>query len=156
MARKGMTRNRADGQGARPRGRTNCRARRDARGQALSVMVLVVTTALVLMAGLVVDGGQQVTATRRATAAAEQAARAATDAGAASALEGRPDPQAAAAAAREVLAADPAVDGTVSVLPGLQVRVTTTSQASTLFLSVIGIGTVRGGATATADLVRIP
>lgn len=156
MAGRGMARNRIGGGDALPCCRTSSRARRDARGQALSVMVLVVTTALVLMAGLVVDGGQQVTATRRATAAAEQAARAATDAAAASALEGRPDPRAAAAAARDVLAADPAVDGTVSVLPGLQVRVTTTSQASTVFLSVIGIGTVSGGATATADLVRIP
>lgn len=129
---------------------------RDSRGQALSVMVLVVTGALVLMAGLVVDGGQQVTATRRATAVAEQAARAATDAAAASALEGRPDPVVAAAAAREVLAADRRVEGTVAVLPGLQVRVTTTSQTPTTFLSVIGIGTVSGGATATADLVPTP
>lgn len=151
MGHEGTTRI-AAARGGRPRP-SGPPAARDSRGQALSVMVLVVTTALILMAGLVVDGGQQVTATRRATAVAEQAARAATDAAAASALEGRPDPTIAAAAAREVLAADPRVEGSVSVLPGLQVRVSTTSQAPTTFLSVIGIGTVSGAATATADLV---
>lgn len=118
-------------------------------------MVLVVTTALLLMAGLVVDGGQQVTATRRATGVAEQAARAATDAAAASALEGRADPSVAAAAARQVLGADPEVDGSVTVLPGLQVRVEAWSSRPTLFLSVIGIGSVRGEASATADLVEV-
>ncbi len=119
-------------------------------------MVLVVTTALLLMAGLVIDGGQQVTATRRATAVAEQAARAATDAAAAASLEGDLDPLTAAAAAREVLAADPRVEGTVTVLPGLRVRVETTYEASTMFLAVVGIGTVRGTAAATADLVLVP
>lgn len=129
--------------------------RRDARGQALSVMVLVVTTALLLMAGLVVDGGQQVTATRRATGVAEQAARAATDAAAASALEGRPDPRQAASAAREVLAAQPEVEGRVTVLPGLQVRVEAWSSRPTVFLSVVGIDAVRGDAAATADLLPV-
>lgn len=136
------------------RGSTTDRLR-DARGQALSVMVLVVTTALLLMAGLVVDGGQQVTATRRATGAAEQAARAATDAAAASALEGRPDPRLAASAAREVLAADATVEGRVTVLPGLQVHVEAWSTRPTVFLSVVGIGAVRGDATAIADLVPV-
>ncbi|SDB83783.1 hypothetical protein GA0111570_104190 [Raineyella antarctica] len=129
---------------------------RDSRGQALSVMVLVVTTALVLMAGLVVDGGQQVSATRRASAVAEQAARAATDAAAAGALEGRPDTGVAAAAAREVLAADPDVAGTVQVLPGPRVAVETRSQVPTIFLSLVGIGSVTGTSRATADLVAVP
>lgn len=129
---------------------------RDGRGQALSVMVLVVTTALLLMAGLVVDGGRQVAAERRATRTAEQAARAATDAAAASVLEGRPDARLAAASARDVLAADPGVEGTVSIRPGLQVHVETRAQAPTTFLSLLGIRTVRGSAAATADLVRVP
>ncbi|QGF25277.1 hypothetical protein Rai3103_14985 [Raineyella fluvialis] len=119
-------------------------------------MVLVVTTALGLMAGLVVDGGRQVAASRRATAVAEQAARAATDAAAASALEGSPDPRAAGSAARAVLASDPEVRGSVTVLPGLRVRVETSAEAPTVFLSVIGIGSVRAHASATADLVRVP
>lgn len=129
--------------------------RRDQRGHALSVMVLVVTAALGLMAGLVVDGGQQVTATRRATAVAEQAARAASDAAAASALEGSPDPQAATAAARAVLAAEPEVTGTVTVRPGLRIRVDTQAERPTVFLSAIGIGSVHASASATADLVRV-
>ncbi|MPN34043.1 hypothetical protein SDC9_181535 [bioreactor metagenome] len=118
-------------------------------------MVLLVTMALGLMAGLVVDGGRQVTATRRATAVAEQAARAATDAAAASALEGTPDAGAALSAARAVLGAESEVTGTVSVRPGLQVRVDTHAELPTVFLSVVGIGSVRGQASATADLVRV-
>ncbi len=141
----------ADGPGAHHGGARH----RDERGQALSVMVLLVTMALGLMAGLVVDGGRQVTATRRATAVAEQAARAATDAAAASALEGTPDAGAALSAARAVLGAESRVTGTVSVRPGLQVRVETRAEMPTVFLSVVGIGSVRGRASATADLVRV-
>ncbi|WOP18124.1 pilus assembly protein [Raineyella sp. LH-20] len=129
--------------------------RRDQRGHALSVMVLLVTVALGLMAGLVVDGGQQVTAMRRATAVAEHAARAAADAAAASALEGGPDPQAAGAAASAVLAAEPEVTGTVTIRPGRRIRVETRAERPTVFLSVIGIGSVHASASASADLVRI-
>lgn len=118
-------------------------------------MVLLVTVALGLMAGLVVDGGQQVTAMRRATAVAEQAARAASDAAAASALEGEPDLRMAAASASAVLAAEQEVAGSVTILPGRRIRVDTRAQRPTVFLSVIGIGSVHADASATADLVRI-
>ena len=124
------------------------------RGQSLSVLMLVATTALFLMVGLVVDGGQRVTATRRAVAVADHAARAATDAAAASRLEGAVDAAAAESAAREVLLAYPEVTGTVRVEGGT-VTVTTRSETETIFLSLIGLRTVVGEGRAGADLVRL-
>lgn len=124
------------------------------RGHSLSVMVLVVTTALFLVVGLVVDGGQRVTATRQAMAVADQAARAATDAAAAARLEDGSGVAPAMSAARTVVATHPDVTGTVDLQPGGRVEVRTTSQADTLFLSVIGLGRVTGHGSATADLLR--
>ncbi len=124
------------------------------RGQSLSVLMLVATTALFLMVGLVVDGGQRVTATRRAVAVADQAARAATDAAAASRLEGVSYTAAAEDAAREVLAAHPDVTGSVSVGAGT-VTVTTRTESDTIFLSLIGLRRVVGEGRAAADLVRL-
>lgn len=127
--------------------------RRDERGMSLSVLVLLWIGAIIIVAGLVVDGGQQVTAARRAESAAGGAARAAADAGGTYRLAGRNDPGAAVAAARTFLAGADGVTGRVNVQAGV-VRVETESSASTIFLSVLGIGQVRAQAAAEADLVQ--
>ncbi|OYO22199.1 pilus assembly protein TadE [Enemella dayhoffiae] len=116
-------------------------------------MVLFWVLALLVLAGLVVDGGQQVTATRRAEAVAAGAARAATDAAAPARVAGRTDPGAALSAANRYLAASGPVSGTAE-LEGTAVRVRTSQRAPTIFLALLGIGEVRGSATARAELVR--
>lgn len=126
--------------------------RRDERGNTLTVFVAVVVAALVLMAGLVVDGGAQSTASRRCHQVAAQAARAATDAGAAGKAAGSgADPAAMVRAAREVLDAS-GLTGTVTVAGGA-VRVQTQARTSTVFLSLIGIGSL--GAEAEAEAVLL-
>ncbi|WP_168207307.1 hypothetical protein [Microlunatus elymi] len=133
----------------------------DARGQALSVFVLVATAALILVAGLVVDGGQKAAAVSRAESVAAGAARAAADAGASgsfatgesSGLAGG----SARSAARNYLAGaatgpGPQVGGSVQIRGGT-VIVTTHATARTIFLSVIGIDSVTGTGEATARVV---
>lgn len=123
------------------------------RGASLSVLVLLWVFAILIMAGLVVDGGQKVTAARRAESVAAGAARAAADAGATARLAGRTDPGASLLAARRYLDGSPGVTGRAYVAGGV-VRVETESVGSTIFLSLLGIGEVRGVAAAEADLVR--
>lgn len=125
---------------------------RDERGQAVSVLVLLVLGALFMVAGLVIDGGQKVTAATRAEAAAAGASRAAGNAAATQRLGGAEPAGAAVLAAKAYLAGQPDVQGTVSLSNGV-VTVTTTSQAPTLFLSVIGLATVTGTGRAQADIV---
>jgi hypothetical protein len=126
---------------------------RDERGQSVSVFVLLVMGALVLVAGLVIDGGQQVAATSRAEAAAAGASRAAGNAAATQQLGGVEPAGAAVLAATAYLAGDPSVEGTVRLREGV-VRVETRSSAATIFLSVIGLGTVTG--TGSAEAVIVP
>lgn len=125
--------------------------RRDQRGQSLSLLVLVVTTALLLVAGLVVDGGAQSTAARRAEQAASEAARAALDAGSTARAAGQtPNPAVMTAAARGVLS-DRGIDGTVT-LQGGRVQVQTSTSTQTIFLGLVGITSLRATGSAEADL----
>ncbi|MGC4152477.1 MAG: hypothetical protein QM628_05295 [Propionicimonas sp.] len=124
---------------------------REERGQALSVFVAVSVLGLLLICGLVVDGSAQAQATRRAQNAAALAARAALDTTATARLAGaEPEVGRAVAVARQVLAAH-GVQGEITLRAG-QVEVTTTTQVETIFLSLIGITTLRAGGSATAEL----
>lgn len=124
---------------------------REERGQALSVFVAVSVFGLLLMCGLVVDGGAQAEAARRAQNAAAQAARAALDTTAMARLAGaEPEVGKAIAAARQVLVAH-GVEGDIALRSGRAV-VTTTARVETVFLSLIGINTLRATGSATAEL----
>lgn len=124
---------------------------REERGQALSVFVAVSVLGLLLMCGLVVDGGAQAEAARRAQSAAAMAARSALDTTATARLAGaEPEVGRAVAAARQVLRAH-GVQGDISLRAG-QVEVTTSTQVETVFLSLIGINTLRATGSATAEL----
>ena len=124
---------------------------REERGQALSVFVAVSVLGLLLMCGLVVDGGAQAEAARRAQSAAAMAARSALDTTATARLAGaEPEVGRAVAAARQVLRAH-GVQGDISLRAG-QVEVTTSTQVETVFLSLIGITTLRATGSATAEL----
>lgn len=126
---------------------------RDERGQALSAFVVVVVLALLLVAGLVIDGGRKSAADRRAELTAAAAARSAADATAAQRQAGRrPDTASAVAAAREVLAAEPGVRGSVTVAADGTVRVITSTSVDTLLLSLIGINRLEGHGDASAQL----
>lgn len=123
------------------------------RGVSLSSFFAVVVLALLLVAGLVVDGGAQAVAARRAELVASAAARAGADATAASRLAGeKTDVAAAVTAARQVLSASEDVTGDVEVVAS-RIRVTTTSGADTVLLSLIGIPRLDAHGSAEAELV---
>lgn len=125
---------------------------RDQRGQSLSVLVAVVSVALLLVAGLVVDGGAQAALARRAEAAAALAARAAVDATATRRVAGVAISAAeAVAAARDVLRAYPELAGDIRVV-NEQVAVQTRGSVATVFVSLIGIDSLSASGSATADL----
>lgn len=128
--------------------------RRDERGGSQSILLLGVVVALVLSAGLVVDGGRKTAAARDAEAVAAGAARAGLNAGATGRLAGRANTTAAVSAARSFLAGAPNVSGSVQLLPGGRLRVTTQSTTSTRYLSIVGINTVTGRGEATAELIE--
>lgn len=143
------------------RGARTATPRRDQRGQAISLYVLGVISALFVMAGLVVDGGQKAHAISRAESVAAGAARAAANAGAGSTVapgsSGGLQVGAARQAAQDFLSASTgggraAVTGTVTVTDS-RVVVNTATSAPTLFLSLIGIDRVEGTGTATAQVV---
>lgn len=127
--------------------------RRDERGGSVYTLALMTVTALMLLIGLVVDGGAKVSAATEAEAVAAAAARAGVNAAAASQLAGAaPDTAAAVRAARGYL--DQAgVQGTVTLLGGGNLRVTTSLTRRTTFLSMIGINQVTGTGQAEASLV---
>ena len=127
--------------------------RRGERGGSQSILLLGVVVALVLSAGLVVDGGRKTAAARDAEAVAAGAARAGLNAAATRRLAGRADTTAAVSAARSFLAGAPEVSGSVQLLPGGRLRVTTQSTQPTRYLSLVGIPTVTGRGEATADLI---
>ena len=129
-------------------------AARDERGGSQTIMVLLIMMSLILVAGLVVDGGRKVAAAERAEAAAAGAARAGEDASAASRLAGRIDTTAAVLAARQYLAATPQVSGSVQLLAGGKLQVTTQSTRPTVYLSAIGMSTVTGRGDAVAQLLQ--
>jgi len=126
---------------------------RGERGQALSSFVVVAVIALLLIAGLVVDGGRKTAADRRAELTAAAAARSAADATAAQRQAGRrPDTGLAVAAANQVIAAEPGIQGTVSLAADGSVSVTTSTSVDTVLLSLIGISRLQGHGSASAQL----
>jgi len=127
---------------------------RGERGGSQSILLLGVVVALVLSAGLVVDGGRKTAAARDAEAVAAGAARAGLNAAATGRLAGRADTTAAVSAARSFLAGAPDVSGSVQLLSGGRLQVTTQSTKSTRYLSIIGINTVTGRGQATAELIE--
>jgi len=127
---------------------------RDERGGSQTIMVLLIMASLILVAGLVVDGGRKVAAAERAEAAAAGAARAGSDASATSRLAGRIDTTAAVLAARQYLAGTPQVTGSVQLLAGGKLQVSTQSTRPTVYLSSIGISTVTGRGDAVAELLE--
>ena len=125
---------------------------RDDRGQSVSVFVVVVVAAMVMTTGLVVDGGQRVAAASRAEAAAAGAARAANNAAATRRLGGVDAAGAATRAAKAYLAGQSDVSGTVRVHGGV-VTITTTAAEPTIFLAVLGIGSVSATGSASSNIV---
>lgn len=121
------------------------------RGASLSAFSAVVMVALFLVTGLVVDGGQKAAAQRESEAAAAQAARIGVDAGAVAAVQGRPSGAVAVAAARASLRSQ-GVAGRVSLLPGGVLHVRVERSVPTVFLSLIGVGSLSADAEAAAQL----
>lgn len=120
----------------------------------VTLMLVVMVTALLVAVGLVVDGGAKLRAVEQATAVAGEAARAATQqvnvAQVQSAGSARLDSPAARRAAQDTLA-EAGVDGSVTVSSG-RVVISAHVTRPTVFLSVVGIPSVSGSASATADL----
>ena len=154
--------------------------RRDQRGQALSAFVAVVLSALFGVAGLVVDGGAKAggraeaeaggsplsgaagpadeggaksAARAEAEAVASHAARAAVDASAFARATGSTLDVGATTAAGQQVLADRGITGQVTITDGV-VRVTTTTSARTVFLSLVGISELSASGEATAVLER--
>lgn len=122
---------------------------------ALSLFLAVLVPGLLLIIGLAVDGGAKVAAAQRADATAEEAARAggqALDISAALAGHVRVDSTAAVAAAQDFLHRT-GVQGTVTVVDGSTLRVTTTIAQPTTFLGLIGIPTLTVEGSGTAALI---
>jgi hypothetical protein len=126
--------------------------RRDQRGLSISPFVAVIMGSLIITAGLVIDGGQKISAASRAETAAAGASRAAGNAAATQQLGGRDPAGSAVLAGRAYLAGQPGVHGTVTLAAGV-VTVSTYAEQPTIFLSVIGIDSVRGTGFAKASVV---
>lgn len=128
--------------------------RRGERGGSVSLLLLMSLTAFLAIVGLVVDGAAKTSAAADAEAAAGAAARAGVNAAAPSQVSGMgPDTEAATRAARDYLAAA-GVEGTVTLLPGGSIRVTTSQTRPTTFLSIVGIHQVTGRGQAEASLIQ--
>jgi hypothetical protein len=125
---------------------------RNERGLSITPFVSVIFAALILTAGLVIDGGQKVAATSRAETAAAGASRAAGNAAATQELGAGNPAGAAVTAARNYLAGQPGVTGSVTVRAGV-VEVTTRATERTILLAVIGIDAVTGTGRAEASIV---
>jgi Flp pilus assembly protein TadG len=126
----------------------------DERG-AIGVFLAVLVPGLLLIIGLAVDGGVKVAATQRANAIADEAARAggqALDVSAALTGQVQLDPEAAVAAAQDHLTRNN-VQGTVTVVDGDTLRVSTAITEPTTFLGLIGISTLTVEGFGTADLI---
>jgi hypothetical protein len=119
---------------------------------AVTLFVVVLTAALLAMAGLVVDGGYALAARQEAAAAAEEAARAGADAVSRDSVRAggplRVDPAAATAAVTRYLEAR-GQEGRARIA-GDAVTVTVRITHPTAILSAVGIDTLTATATATA------
>ncbi len=135
---------------------------REQRGHAVSVLVLVVVPAIIMIAGLVIDGGQRAQAASRAESVAAGAARAAGNAGITADFAAGTTKQVGFGPARRAAenylhtaaSGSPKVTGEVSI-HGRRVRVRTQAHAQTVFLSLIGIDTVRARGSAEAEVVAV-
>jgi len=130
--------------------------RTDDRGS-VAVFTAVIGVVLLVIIGLVVDGGGQIRNLQRADTAAQEAGRAGGQAVNPAALArgdgGRVDPAAAATAARSYLQAA-GVQGTVTVAGPTTLQITTTTSYNTLFLGLIGIGSLPASGGSQVRLVR--
>lgn len=118
----------------------------------VTLFMVVITAALLAMAGLVIDGGYALAARQEAGTVAEQAARAGADAISRDSLQTggpvRVDPAAATAAVHRYLEAQ-GHDGEASV-NGDAVTVTVRITRTTAILSAVGIDSLSATASATA------
>ena len=136
---------------------------------AAAVLLLVLTPALLALAGLVLDGGRQLAARHQAADLAEQGARAGadhldltqlratSDATHGGASDGALDvPAARAAACRYVTTADPAAACTATVdntADGQRLTVRVRTSSSTVLLGLIGVNQLHTDATGSAVAV---
>lgn len=134
--------------------RRSQRTRRDERGISLSVWTAVAMPAFIVAVGLGVDFSGHAAAQQEARSVAGQAARAAThevgltDAG----------PILDAPAARRAglaFAADAGYAAEVRIEGGTRARVTVSGAYRTLFLGLIGVGSIPFQASGTADALRV-
>ncbi|WP_019873213.1 Tad domain-containing protein [Sporichthya polymorpha] len=135
-----------------PQHHRRCQAAAARDEGSITPFVVVITAALLAMAGLVVDGGYALAARQQAAGTAEQAARAGADAlNREAAMRGGPlriDPAAARAAAERYLSTAGST-GQVNVV-GQTVTVTVRITRATAILSAVGIDTLTATATASA------
>jgi Flp pilus assembly protein TadG len=128
---------------------------------AAAVGLLLLTPALLGLAGLVLDGGRQLAARQQAADLAEQAARAGADHLDVSALRATGTAGLNAAAVRAaacgyVSTADPTATCTATVIAspaGQQVQVQVRTSAPTVLLTLIGVQRLHTDATGTATAV---
>lgn len=122
-----------------------------------ALFVVLITTALLAMAGLVIDGGYAMASNRRLTGQAEQAARIGADALNQDSLRdgGDPkvDPSKAVAAAQGYLSQVGAPRAQVDV-DGGTVTVTIKSHSNTAILSAVGVTRLPTGGAASAESIN--
>lgn len=136
-------------------------SRPDADDGAAAVLLLLLTPALLGLAGLVLDGGTELAARQHTADLAEQAARAGADALDTSTVRatgtGILDPLAArAAACRYVTTTDPTASCTVGITSspaGQQLTVRVRGSHPTVLLGLVGINTLHTDAVGTAQAV---
>ena len=132
------------------------RRSRDERGS-ISVWFATAALAMIILVGMVVDLGGKVHTQQQARSAAAQAARTgAQEVQGSTAVRGeglRVDLTAAKTAAMEYLRAA-GVEGTVRVVDGDTLIVTTTDTYTSKFLGIIGLDTMQVTGEASARLIR--
>jgi Flp pilus assembly protein TadG len=131
------------------------RRRRDERGS-VSVWMIASAIALVGIAGIAVDLSGQVHTKQHAQDVAAQAARVGAEQVSADAVSGTTASVNLAAArnAAQQYLRDAGVTGSVNVVNGNTIRVTTTETYSTTFLGLLGINHLTVTGEATAQLIR--
>lgn len=130
--------------------------RRAGERGSVTLMLLVLTLALIGLAGIVIDGGAKLDQAENATAIAQEAARAGAgmvnQANAYSTGTFTVDQAQAVAAAQQYLAAGH-YRGTVTAPTPDTIQVTVTLSSPTRVLSILGIDTMTSTGSATASLV---
>lgn len=129
--------------------------RRDERGS-ISVWMIACAIALIGIAGIAVDLSGQVHTKQHAQDVAAQAARVGAEQVNADAVAGNTATVNLAAAryAAQTYLRDAGVSGTVSVVDGTTIHVTTSENYSTTFLGLLGVNRIKVTGDATAQLIR--